>query len=130
MQVTYTAFDGKQFDNEVDCADYEHTKRSEYLCEHGHFFGDDGTEFTAEDLNPEYVCYAFFDNIKAVDEFNMLADMMCAPGIPENYHPDQPLNFKYVEDKLPYEGFCQYCDIIADLKEKIEDLIEEQEKFM
>lgn len=130
MEIIYTAFDGTTFNDKEDCLDYEFKKRVWSICKHGRFFGGDGIEFDKEDFDPELVCYAFFENSSAIEEFNKLASDMGVPGIPTTYNTNHPLNFKYCEDGDPLEGFFQYCDIIAALEEKIEDLQKEQEEFL
>lgn len=113
METIYRAFDGKEFDDEDDCLDYEHRQKCRYILFDGNM------DQTSNDCDAWYMILRNEDDIDYVKSECFC--FVCGENIEINvpYYWDEALG-----------GFARICEKIDELKHEISRLKEARSKLL
>ncbi len=92
-KIIYVAIDGREFDNEKKCIEYENSLRMNGLCKSTLFLNGQFEIMNFQTLNPEQIFYIYVNNDddkKAIDEY--FTNHWCSSPFSEDYHQSVDLS--------------------------------------
>lgn len=126
MKIEYVANDGKKFEDEQDCIDYENEIMYGYILttEGKAFYGNWNKVTSVKELQDIY--FIGFSSLQALERFNEVSEVFGLEGI-KGYDKELPLAFYYDNEKYQ---FIQYGDKIKELEKQLDELKKEQQLLL